>query len=438
MRWLLVILLLIMGIDKTAAQELGYRGSLKNEASYRKLSNKSLLNPNNEILDLERGYNFTSFNLFCDADWKNKIKGHLNLHAFYDTQEGDSIRDVKVNINELFFNFFLGERLELDLGKEIIKWGTGYAWNPTAVISPLKNSQDAQDRLERLSGLEMVKLNLFLGGFTITGVALPELDFPREQAYLPRWKSTEWAGKIYRLIKDVDLSLVVFGSKDSKTVVGMNFSRVLGNNLELHGEMASKEGSENFYLEKKSEEYTVNGKLVPRVYEYSQSRKDERKIYSQYVLGSQYTFQNGINLALEYFHNDEGYNNRQWSEIIEFLKYSNQALNDDQYTLENGENMGNIYLSGANGYLNSLTGVRRNYLFLRGYIPGIFRQSNLEIILLNSLDDGSSVIIPTLSYEPLGYLSLYLLTNIFLGDGESEFGILYENYTVNLGVKLFF
>jgi hypothetical protein len=100
--------------------------------------------------------------------------------------------------------------------------------------------------------------------------------------------------------------------------------------------------------------------------------------------------------------------------------------------------MGNIYLSGANGYLNSLTGVRRNYLFLRGYIPSIFRHSDLEIILLSSLDDGSSVIIPTLSYEPLGYLSFYLLTNIFLGDGESEFGILYENYTVNLGVKLFF
>jgi hypothetical protein len=28
--------------------------------------------------------------------------------------------------------------------------------------------------------------------------------------------------------------------------------------------------------------------------------------------------------------------------------------------------------------------------------------------------------------------------DIFLGIGESEFGILYENYTVNLGIKLFF
>lgn len=438
MRLLLVILLLIMGIDKAAAQEFGYRGSLKNEASYRKLSNKSLLNPNNEVLNLEKGYNLTSFNLFCDADWENKIKGHLNLHAFYDTQEGDSISDVKVNINELFFNFFLGERLELDLGKEIIEWGTGYAWNPTAVISPLKNPKDPRDRLEALSGLEMVKLNLFLGGFTITGVALPELDFPREYAYLPRWKSTEWAGKVYKLVEDIDLSFVAFGGGGSKSVLGMNFSRVLGNNLEVHGEIAGKEGSENFYLEKKSEEYSVNGTLVPRVYEYSQSRKDEKKIYSQYVLGSQYTFQNGINLAIEYFHNNEGYNNKEWSEIIEFLKYSNQALNDDRYNLQNGENMGNIYLSRTNGYLNSLTGVRRNYLFLRGYIPSILRHSDTEIILLNSLDDGSSVIIPTLSYEPLGYLSLYLLMNIFLGRGESEFGILHENYTVNLGLKLFF
>jgi len=427
-----------MGIDETKGQGFEYRGSLKNEAIYRELSNKSLLNPNNEILDLERGHNLISFNLFCDADWKNKIKGHLNLHAFYDTQEGDSVRDVEVNINELFFNFFLGERLELDLGKEIIRWGTGYAWNPTGLISPLKDSRDPTDRLEMSEGLEMVKLNLFLGGFTITGVALPELDFPREQAYLPRWQRTDWAGKIYKLVKDVDLSLVAFGGGESKTVLGMSFSRVLGNNLELHGEIAGKQGSENFYLGKKSEEYTISGTLVPRVYEYSQSRTDEKKIYSKYVMGSQYTFQNGINLALEYFHNDEGYNNEEWSEIIEFLKYSNQALNDDRYDLGNGQNMGNIYLSNANGHLNSLTGVRRNYLFLRSYIPTIFRCGNLEIIMVNSLDDGSSVIIPTLSYEPLGYLSLYLLMNIFLGNGESEFGILYENYTVNLGLKLFF
>jgi hypothetical protein len=427
-----------MSVDKAVGKGFEYRGSLKNEAGYRKLSNESLLNPNNEILDLERGHNLTSFNLSCDADWKNKIRGHLNLHAFYDTQEGGSIKDVKVNMNELFFNFFLGERLELDLGKEIIRWGTGYAWNPTGLISPLKDCRDPTDRLEMSKGLEMVKLNLFLGGVTITGVALPELDFPREQAYLPRWKRTDWAGKIYKLVKDVDLSLVAFGGGESKTVLGMSFSRVLGNNLELHGEIAGKQGSENFYLEKKSEEYAVSGTLFPRIYEYSKSRIDEKKIYSQYVLGSQYTFQNGINLALEYFHNGEGYNNEEWSDIIEFLRYSNQALNDDRYTLENGENAGKIYLVGANGYLNSLTGVRRNYLFLRGYIPSVFRHSDLEIILVNSLDDGSFVIIPTLSYEPLGYLSFYLLTNIFLGDGESEFGILYENYTVDLGVNLFF
>ena len=36
--------------------------------------------------------------------------------------------------------------LDLTVGRVIEKWGTGYAWNPTAFIGPKKNPADPNDR----------------------------------------------------------------------------------------------------------------------------------------------------------------------------------------------------------------------------------------------------------------------------------------------------
>lgn len=414
--------------------KMEYRGSLKNESRYYKLSGDSLLNPKNSILKLDNYFNLISFNLFSNISWGDILNGHINLHAFYDNTEHDSLDDIEIKLNELSLNFSPKEYIELIVGKRIFRWGTGYAWNPTGVAEPLKNPRDPSDRLETSSGLEMVELCTYLGSSTLTIVALPDSDFTK-------WDRTEWVAKIYSFVEGFDLALITKIAKEEKNLIGFNFSKVIGNRLELHGEIAGKKGSENLYLETKSNECEVppgSGMWMPAIYEFSQSKKDEHSPYYKFVLGSHYTFLNGINLCIEYYHNDEGYNDSEWQESIEYLKYSNKILDDSKYLPIGERDAGEVYLLQANANLDKLTGVRQNYLFFRGYFPRLGVKGDLEILFINCLDDGSSILIPTFTYNPLPNLGIYLTSDIFFGNDESEFGLFYSDYTISLGLRLYF
>lgn len=439
-----VVLAIILGFVKVSAEapkdkrlkkfKMEYRGSLKNESRYYKLSNGSILNPKNSILKLEKYSDLISFNLFSNIGWGDILNGHINLHVFYDNTEHDSLDDIRIKLNALSLNFCPKEYIELIVGKRIFRWGTGYAWNPTGVAEPVKNPRDPSDRLETSSGLEMVEVCTYLGSFTLAVIALPDSDFVN-------WDRTEWAVKIYSFIAGFDLALISKIAKEEKNLMGFNFSKVIGNRLELHGEIVGKKGSENLYLETKSDEYENppgSGMWMPAIYEFSQSKKDEHSLYYRFVLGSHYTFLNGINLCIEYYHNDEGYNDSEWQESIEYLKYSNKILDDPKYLPISGRDAGKVYLLQANANLDKLTGVRQNYLFFRGYFPRLGVKGDLEILFINCLDDGSSILVPTFTYNLLPNLGVYLTSDIFLGDDESEFGLLYSDYTISLGFRLYF
>lgn len=139
--------------------------------------------------------------------------------------------------------------LDVTAGRVIEKWGTAYAWNPTAFVSPPKDPTDPGDRRSAYRGMNMVKADVFVRDTNVSLYALEHGAF---------------AGRAYRLIRDTDVS-VNFHRDASGTSVGTSLSRVFGDALEVHGEVARVKG-----------EFRA-------------------------VAGAQYTFRNNVNAVIEMY-----------------------------------------------------------------------------------------------------------------------------------------
>jgi hypothetical protein len=179
-------------------------------------------------------------------------KLHLKLR-------GDATEDGprRADVGEGFLQLNVRPWLDLTLGRVIEKWGTGYAWNPTAFISPKKNPTDPSDRLSANRGLDMVRADVFVRG---TNVSLYAFDHGA------------FAARVYRLVGGTDVSLL-FRRDGSGTQQGVSAARVFGDALELHGEVARRHA----------------------------------------LAGLQYTFKNSVNVVVEVYHGGDGLDARGWA-----------------------------------------------------------------------------------------------------------------------------
>jgi hypothetical protein len=181
----------------------------------------------------------------------HRWKLHLKLRG--DASEGGSQR---ASVGEAYLQLNPKSWLDITAGRVIEKWGTGYAWNPTAFISPKKNPADPSDHLSANRGLDMVRADIFARG---TNISLYALDHGVA------------AARVYRLIAGTDVSLNV--RRDAHgTQQGVSAARVFGDALELHGEIARRHA----------------------------------------LAGAQYTFKNSVNVVLELYHGGDGLDARAW------------------------------------------------------------------------------------------------------------------------------
>lgn len=183
---------------------------------------------------------------FFDATPDSRAwKLHLKLRG--DAAEGGNQR---ADVGEAFVQLNPRPWLDITVGRVIEKWGTGYAWNPTAFVSPKKNPADPSDRRSVNRGVDMIRTDLFVRG---TNVSLYALD------------DGVFAGRVYRLVAGTDVSLH-FRRDGDGTQQGISAARVFGDSLELHGEIARRHA----------------------------------------LAGGQYTFKNNVNLVAELYHGGDG------------------------------------------------------------------------------------------------------------------------------------
>jgi hypothetical protein len=407
------------------AQSVEFSGFVFDEAASMHHNNESLHNPQNRLLNLHDRRNV----LAADAYAGLHLTSWLGLRSTLQMRlENERETRSRLVLRELFFTFSPTSTLDLTLGRTILKWGTGYAYNPTGVIEPRRHPSDPSDRLRQFRGLDLAKADFYFHASSLTLVYLNTLQTGG------KWQLTgdhRLAMRLSTLFRGFDVSLISFWEKSHRGKIGFNFTKVLGVALEIHGEFLGQRGSEALqHLIITANKPDTLFRLPP----FAPLYEHKRRLFGKYLAGFQYTFGGQANLAVEYFHNDEGLSGGNWQRFLDYLLYANRQLSDPKWLDPQG-NLAAANLLWSTGVL-STTGSTRDYLFVRLYSSGMAsRRISGELSALENLHDASAVVIPTLSVYLGREISAYLRWSGFFGKRESEFGGLLYRSVTNIGMS---
>jgi len=252
-------------------------GSAGAEAQMTPANEASPLNPGN-VARIPRTTNVADATAFVDAAPDDRAwKVHLKMRGDTSDRGSDQLR-----VGEAYLQISPRPWLDISAGRIIEKWGTGYAWNPTAFISPQKNPTDPGDRRSAYRGVDVIKTDLFLRG---TNVSLYAMQHGR------------FAARAYRLIAGTDVSLHVYRDRE-RTLQGISVARVFGDALEMHAEVARR----------------------------------------RVVIGGQYTLPHNVNVVAELYRSGDGLTRGQWEDVRELATVDLRRANGAYAPLRMGRN----------------------------------------------------------------------------------------------------
>src|SRR6185503_1907681 len=154
-------------------------------------------------------------------------------------------------------------------------------------------------RLGRTEGRDLVQLDCYAGGQTLTLVASAPGRFWKG----PVSQESLVALRYHVVWKSLELAASGGWRPTAKDVGALSFSYTIGDRIGLHGEVAASRGTDALLPRSilPGNQATLFGRdyLAPL-------RQQERSLVTRYLLGLNYTFGNGLNVIAEYYHSDEG------------------------------------------------------------------------------------------------------------------------------------
>ena len=169
--------------------------------------------------------------------WRQAQRWRLSASlAAIGSTDGDTHGQLRVR--EAWGGFTEGD-FDFSLGKKILRWGTGYAFTPTGVLDPPRNPLAPTDRLSLNEGREMVAADWVSGRHALTAVWATAGVFGSRLAGM-----TDTAALRYNtMIAGFDSALIFAHDSGRPDFYGGNFTRVVGEALEVHGEFAHRDSN---------------------------------------------------------------------------------------------------------------------------------------------------------------------------------------------------
>ena len=378
----------------------------------------TLFNPDNrsvQFLGYRTGPDF-SFSQYFDfrmdflsLQWQMDVMGEL--------ERTDRWRD-DLQIKQFFFQRDLFENWVLVAGRAIQRWGTGYAFNPTDVVAPDKELSDPNNSEKRAEGNDMVKLEFFGETYSIAMCYLTKVDFdPKFEV-----EGSKLAFRFYKNLLDIDLSFISLFNREESPIWGLNSSYVIGDRLEIHGELSVQKGSYRAYHRTINEADTLYLKEP-----FETNRRNDPRFYLQLLLGFQYTFPGNIMWVAEYYHQDQGYSKGEWNRVMEHAHFLNNQLETPIHEAAEGNLLWSLNVF-------STKGAMQDYLMNYLDVP-VHRNCGLRSTWMMNLTDFSAVLIPEINAYIGDHLTLYGRGFFFYGREETEFGELFQSYTIEAGLR---
>ena len=306
---------------------------------------------------------------------------------------------------------------QFDAGKKTFKWGKGYAWNPVAFIDRPKDPDDPEVGMEGVFALSGTYTKSFSGPLqtlSFTPVLQPVYD--HINAEFGKKDYVNAAGKLYLLLYDTDIDVMVLTGGSRTTRFGADFSRNVTTNWEIHGEIAYIKDFQANLVDR-------TGRVTPVEFDATST-----------LLGTRYLTERDTTYILEYYRNGTGFTETQ---MESFFGFAHQAY-------------GTFLTTGSDTNLKRAAqlfdgqygrpGAMRDYLYLRvsQKEPFDLLYYTPAVTTIVNLNDRSYSLSPEISYTGITNLTLRLKAMFISGPAESEYGEKPFDFKLEIRVGYYF
>jgi hypothetical protein len=353
--FILTSVLILLNTSSSQAAGVSFNGSLETAVTY---SSPDILIPQTSFDNI--------LNLKMEINSGEKQSGVVLLQYKY-TVPSDVTQLI---INQAYLDLQLSPNSILRAGRQKISWGTGFAWNPTNYIGAAKNRADLTTVYP---GVDAINYEHTWG--QSSGVLLLK---PSSQGRLSDWG---WAVKYGFQVLHSDISLSTFRQGDANAF-GADFATTIGD-FTVYTELASKTGKMLYIdpgitkLDRPSDQYYIHG-----------------------IVGVQGMFSNNWMAQLEYYYNQEGWDDQEAQDYKVYL--SSQSVPSDM--------------------AKYFADLRQHYLFAMVRKGDLIEDLSLTFSAFWNMDDQSYLLNPMLEYKLGQNTAADLLLYCYGGDSSSEFG----------------
>lgn len=340
-------------------------------------------------------------------DWRQRVKFGGGLLLLASSDDGPELR-----VREGYARASVLSWLDVEAGKRLVRWGTGYAFTPTGLLDPPRDATDPTDHLGLNEGMVMARMDAFRGASAITiAVAAPRLDRPDSAVVTAPRRLL--AVRARTTMAGVEIAVVASGADTRRASFGGNFTHVVGRRLEYHGELLVHD-----------DESTWRQRLAPR---------DPRARRISAVLGLQYTFDLGLNAIVEYYRDGNGLSPALWARLMDGVSAASSVTAS---SVAASSAPSAAVAAATGGTLTRPT--RRDFLFVRGSRANTNALITPELIALIGLDDGGLTLVPTVRIAPTPHVQFYVRGVILTGPARSADGSAPTASTLSGGLTVLF
>ncbi len=362
-------------------------GSTAYGLNYYGLPTRTELRRNTGIAKLEGRYTIDSM----------VFRARANIDAAHDDLGSDGNR----RFDEFAAAWKPDPGFTLEAGKIAPKWGKGYAWNPVGFVERSKDPNDPELAREGYWMAMADWVRTFEGPLktiALTPVIVPVgQDINRTFSPANRLQS---GAKAYLLYHDTDIDFMFLNDGARLSRYGMDFSRNMGSNLEIHGEWARSRDVDR------------------RIVSAGGAARTERGDAASWLVGMRYLTERELTIIAEYYRNGSGYSA---SEYRDFSQYAAAAIAQYQTTgVDTAVRRAASLVQGAYGRPQPM----RSYVYLRASQkePFDILYFSPSVTAIYNVEDRSYSVVPELLYT--GYTNIELRARLFVLNGRryTDFG----------------
>jgi len=363
--------------------------------------------------NIREEYNFTAL---LDGSYK---MGTTEFRAIVNTD----LRKSYLGWSEettLYEGYMLSRPLStfnFSIGKKTLKWGTGYAWNPVAFLDRPKDPYDPELAREGFVVASADYIKSFDGPlktFSFTPVLMPVYDHINDD--FGQINHFNFAGKTYFLLYDTDIDLLFLTGGSKTNRYGMDFSRNITSNFEIHGELAYINDYEKRFV-------NSDGTVFNNEYDAT-----------NYLLGLRYLTKSDTTYIFEYFHDATGFTGSEMGDYFSIIDrgYDTYLTSGDDSLLTRASNV-------AEGNYDRKNPMR-DYLYLRASQkePFDILYFTPSVTGIFNTNDKSFSVGPELLYTGVKNLELRLRTTFLIGDSYTEYGEKQNDFWIGLRARYYF